>query len=120
MEPPEIQLVLPGTLHRSSNFDWNVWHPIREAAGISDDFSDVEQPFPGAEQALLDSVPAPLGSCLSQALAKLNSALLKFLKNAQRVFIQILESLNLAFRNAVFVINSLDERSHVTKRRVPS
>ena len=29
---------LSGTLHRGSNFDRNVWHPIRKSAGISDDF----------------------------------------------------------------------------------
>ncbi|MCH2212849.1 MAG: site-specific integrase [Fuerstiella sp.] len=42
MEPSEIPLVFPtttGTLQRPSNFDRRVWHPIREAAGISDDFT---------------------------------------------------------------------------------
>ena len=41
MDPSEVPLVFPsttGTLHRSSNFDRNVWHPIRAAAGLSDDF----------------------------------------------------------------------------------
>jgi integrase len=41
MEPSEVPLVFPsttGTLHRSSNFDRNVRHPIRKAAGISADF----------------------------------------------------------------------------------
>ncbi len=45
MEPSEIPpalLGITGTLHRSSNFDWNVWHPLPERAGISDDFSDAE------------------------------------------------------------------------------
>ena len=39
--PSEVPLVfrsLSGTLHRGSNFDRNVWHPIRKSAGISDDF----------------------------------------------------------------------------------
>ena len=42
MAPSEVPFVFPrlsGTLHRGSNFDRNVWHPIREAAGISDDFT---------------------------------------------------------------------------------
>jgi integrase len=41
MEPNDIPLVFPtveGTLHRPSNFDRRVWHPIRESAGISKDF----------------------------------------------------------------------------------
>ena len=41
MVPSEVPLVFPslsGTLHRGSNFDRNVWHPIRKSAGISDDF----------------------------------------------------------------------------------
>lgn len=41
MEPDEIQLVFPslqGTLHRPSNFDRRVWHPIRESAGIPKEF----------------------------------------------------------------------------------
>ena len=61
MEPPEIQLVLPGTLHRSSNFDWNVWHPLPEAAGISDDFSDVEYPFPWGRTGIFSFRSSPHG-----------------------------------------------------------
>ncbi|MEO2036167.1 MAG: tyrosine-type recombinase/integrase [Planctomycetaceae bacterium] len=41
MDPSEVPLVFPtttGTLHRSSNFDRRVWHPIREAAGIDEGF----------------------------------------------------------------------------------
>ena len=41
MAPSEIPLVFPtttGTLHRGSNFDRRVWHPIRKSAGISEDF----------------------------------------------------------------------------------
>ena len=41
MKPSEVPLVFPsttGTLHRTSNFDRKVWHPIRKSAGISDDF----------------------------------------------------------------------------------
>ena len=41
MKPSEVPLVFPsttGTLHRKSNFDRNVWHPIRDAVGIPDTF----------------------------------------------------------------------------------
>ena len=41
MKPAEVPLVFPsttGTLHRPSNFERIVWHPIRKSAGIADDF----------------------------------------------------------------------------------
>ena len=41
MDPSAIPLVFPnttGTLHRSTNFDRRVWHPIRESAGIPKEF----------------------------------------------------------------------------------
>ena len=41
MEPDEIALVFPsleGTLHRPSNFDRCIWHPIRRAANIRESF----------------------------------------------------------------------------------
>lgn len=40
-DPSEVPLVFPNTvgrLHRNSNFDRRIWHPLREAAGIPDTF----------------------------------------------------------------------------------
>ena len=60
MDPAEIPLVFPtttGTLHRSSNFDRRVWHPIREAAGIDKGFKFHDLRHTAASLMLAAKVP---------------------------------------------------------------